>query len=115
MLHILDLGLAQILPMFDEDTGLEPKIVSASLADPFLLLVRDDASIYVVRCDDDNDLEEIDREDESLLSAKWLSGCLYRDTTSTFTSRVSDKSSKQRPLVHMFLLSAEGTLYVSKT
>ena len=112
ILH-LDLGLAQILPMFDEETGLEPKIFSASLADPFLLLVRDDASIYLARCDDDNDLEEIEREDDRLLTIKWLSGCLYRDVTGAFANTVPNKTLRDDPLVYMFLLSAEGALYVS--
>jgi hypothetical protein len=57
----LDLGLAQILPMYDDDTGAEPRIVSASFADPYLLLFRDDSSIFVAQCDDNNELEEIER------------------------------------------------------
>ncbi|KAF4635445.1 hypothetical protein G7Y89_g2657 [Cudoniella acicularis] len=107
-----DLGLAQILPMFDDDTGAEPKIVSASFADPFLLLVRDDASIFVAQCDDDNELEEIEREDDNLLSTKWLTGCLYADTTDTFTAVQSDKGRKDGDNVMMFLLSAGGALHI---
>jgi cleavage and polyadenylation specificity factor subunit 1 len=109
----LDLGLAQILPMFDEETGAEPKIVKASLADPFLLLIRDDASIFVARCDDDNDLEEIERNDDILLTTKWLTGCLYKDATRTFTSIQRNKRSNDAGTVYMFLINAEGTLYVS--
>ncbi|KAI9742867.1 MAG: mRNA cleavage and polyadenylation factor subunit [Claussenomyces sp. TS43310] len=107
-----DLGLAQILPMFDEETGAEPKIVSASIADPFLLLVRDDASIFVVRCDDDSELEEITREDDILLATKWLSACLYTDTTGVFTGIQSDKGYRDGENVFMFLLSAGGALYI---
>jgi cleavage and polyadenylation specificity factor subunit 1 len=99
--------------MFDEETGLEPKVFSASLIDPFLLLVRDDASIYVARCDDDNDLEEIEREDDRLLAIKWLSGCLYRDKTGAFANTAPDKASKDSSLVYMFLLSTDGALFVS--
>lgn len=113
MLCNLDLGLAQILPMLDEETGAEPKIVKASLADPFLLLIRDDASILVARCDDDNDLEEIERDDEIILKMKWTTGCLYKDTTGAFKNlhRKSDLNGTLQ--VYMFLLNAEGTLYVS--
>src|SRR5277367_115714 len=109
----LDLGLAQILPMFDEETDAEPKIIKASLADPFLLLIRDDASIFVARCDDDNDLEEIEKEDDILLTTKWISGCLYKDTTGAFSSIQHRKGSKDTASIYMFLYGAEGTLYVS--
>jgi hypothetical protein len=109
----IDLGLAQILPMFDDDTGAEPKIVSASFADPFLLLVRDDASIFVAQCDDSNELEEIEREDDGLLTTKWLTGCLYTDTTNAFASVQSDKGSKDGENVMVFLLSSGGALHVS--
>jgi len=109
----LDLGLSQILPMLDEETGAEPKIVKASLADPFLLLIRDDASIFVARCDDDNDLEEIERHDDILLTEKWLTGCLYKDTTGAFKSLQSNNGSNKPTPVYMFLLNAQGALYVS--
>ena len=99
--------------MYDDDTGAEPKIVSASFADPFLLLLRDDSSIFVAQCDDNNELEEIEREDETLLAAKWLTGCLYTDSTSVFANFESDKGQKTGQNVFMFLLSAGGALHVS--
>ncbi|RAL59964.1 hypothetical protein DID88_000590 [Monilinia fructigena] len=104
-----DLGLAQILPMLDDETGAEPKIISASFADPFLLLIRDDASIFVAQCDDDNDLEEIERVDDTLLSTKWLTGCLYDDYSGVFST---EKSIKVGENVKMFLLSAGGALHI---
>jgi cleavage and polyadenylation specificity factor subunit 1 len=110
---LLELGLAQILPMYDEDTGAEPKIVSASFADPYLLLFRDDSSIFVAQCDDNNELEEIEREDDALLATKWLTGCLYDDTTGAFAPVQSDKGSKAKESVMMFLLSAGGALHVN--
>lgn len=108
----LDLGLAQILPMYDEDTGADPKIVSASFADPFVLLLRDDSSIYVVYCDEHNDLEELEKEDDLLLSTNWLTGCLYNDHSGAFSSTPSDKEQSFKN-IFMFLLSAEGILVVS--
>ncbi|KAL2063510.1 hypothetical protein VTL71DRAFT_5315 [Oculimacula yallundae] len=107
-----DLGLAQILPMYDEDTGAEPQIVSASFADPFLLLFRDDASIFVAQCDDDNELEEIERADDALLATKWLTGCLYTDTTGVFAAVQSDKGRGIGENVFMFLLSTTGALHI---
>ncbi|KAI9648240.1 mRNA cleavage and polyadenylation factor subunit [Ciborinia camelliae] len=104
-----DLGLAQILPMLDDETGAEPKIISASFADPFLLLIRDDASIFVAQCDDDNDLEEIERVDDALLSTKWLTGCLYDDYSGAFSNSKSNKAGEN---AKMFLLSAGGALHI---
>jgi cleavage and polyadenylation specificity factor subunit 1 len=114
MLYVIDLGLAQILPMFDEETGADPRIVRAALADPFLLLIRDDGSIFVATCDDDNELEEIEREDDSLLATKWTSGCLYADLNGIFGDTTSDEGLKTNEKhVLMFLMSAGGSLYVS--
>lgn len=96
--------------MLDDETGAEPKIISASFADPFLLLIRDDASIFVAQCDDDNDLEEIERVDDILLSTKWLTGCLYDDYSGAFSDSKSNKAGEN---VKMFLLSAGGALHVS--
>ena len=112
-MYKLDLGLAQILPMFDEEQGTEPKIVSANIAEPFLLLIRDDASIFLARCDEDNELEEVEREDDFLLKNKWLSGCLYSDTTGIFAKTQTDKGLAQEESVIMCLLNSEGALYVS--
>jgi cleavage and polyadenylation specificity factor subunit 1 len=108
---LTDLGLAQILPMYDDDTGAEPIIIGASFADPFLLLIRDDASIFVVQCDDNNELEEVEKEDQSLLSTKWVTGCLYSDSTGIFANDKEQKHNSQNCL--MFLLSATGALHVS--
>lgn len=98
--------------MDDEDTGAEPKIVSASLADPFLLVIRDDSSIYVAQCDDSYELEEIERDDDMLLATKWLTGCLYAGSTGAFAQSQSDKGQKKNQVM-MFLLSASGALCVS--
>jgi len=99
--------------MYDDDTEAEPKIISASFADPFVLLLRDDSSIFVAQCDDNNELEELEREDDSLLATKWLTGCLYHDTTGAFSGDTSKKISTAGEDVFMFLLSAGGALHVS--
>lgn len=98
--------------MYDDDTEAEPKIVSASFADPFVLLLRDDSSIFVAQCDDNNELEEIEKEDDSLLATKWLTGCLYNDSTGAFSGVKTAPSPKIGEHVYMFLLSAGGALHV---
>lgn len=100
--------------MFDEETGAEPKIVSASFADPYVLLIRDDASICVVKCDESNELEEMDRGD-ALLATKWLSGCLYSDVYGVFAATPTNESPSEIENTFMFLMSTEGGLHVSRT
>ena len=97
--------------MLDEDTGFDPRVISASIADPYLLLIRDDSSTYVAQIDKNNDLDEIEREDKALATTKWLSGCLYNDHSGMFSQ--PDHDQKPRDAILMFLLSAAGALYVS--
>jgi cleavage and polyadenylation specificity factor subunit 1 len=99
--------------MLDEETGAEPRVVTASIADPYLLLVRDDSSIFVVKIDNNLELEELDREDDKLLATKWLTGCLYDDTTGIFAETQTDKGGKPGENIVMFLLSGNGALHVS--
>ncbi|KAK8075215.1 CPSF A subunit region [Apiospora hydei] len=107
-----DFGLSQILPMLDEETGAEPRVVSASISDRYLLLVRDDSSIFVAGIDNNLELEELEKEDDTIMATKWLSGCLYEDTAHTFTLAPTDKGSKPGENVVMFLLSGAGALHV---
>jgi len=99
--------------MSDDDTDAELKIISASFADPYLLLIKDDSSIFVAQCDDNNELEEVECNDDKLIATRWLTGCLYIDMTGTFANIQNDKGIRFGENVFMFLLSAEGALYVS--
>lgn len=106
-----DLSLSQILPMLDEETGVEPRILSASIADPYLLLIRDDSSAFIAHMDSNNELEELERGDK-LTSTKWLTGCLYTDKSSIFAKSQPRSETKSGENVVMFLLSAAGALHV---
>lgn len=101
-----------ILPMQDEDTGAEPRVLSASICDPYLLLIRDDSSAFVAHMNSDDELEEMDKTHSVLPSTKWASGCLYEDTTGLFSSLPSEKDEKKTKKIFMFLLSNTGTLQV---
>ncbi|KAH8883832.1 hypothetical protein GQ53DRAFT_846646 [Thozetella sp. PMI_491] len=107
-----DLGLSQILPMLDEDTGAEPRVLSASIADPFLLLVRDDASAFIAQIDSNGELEELEKEDKTLVSTKWLTGCLYADKSGVFAEQQADKGAKSGDSILLFLLSTNGALHI---
>ncbi|KAI0410169.1 CPSF A subunit region-domain-containing protein [Xylaria palmicola] len=105
-------GLSQIVPMLDEDTGAEPRIEHASIADPYILLVRDDASIFIAKMDNNLELEELERDDSLLTSKRWTTGCLYEDKFGVFCTGQSDKVAKAGENIVMFLLSKTGALYV---
>jgi cleavage and polyadenylation specificity factor subunit 1 len=98
--------------MLDEETGFDPRVISASIADPYLLLIRDDSSAYVAQIDKNNELEEIEREDKALATTKWLSGCLYQDHSRLFSEQ-AEKNQTPGDTIILFLLSAAGALYVS--
>ncbi len=108
-----DLGLAQILPMTDEETGVEHRVVSASITNEYLLLIRDDSSAIVAQMNEDSELEELDRVDKTPVSTKWAAGCLYADPNGVFASGKSDTGAGLGEQVVMFLLSSTGTFYVS--
>ncbi|KAI1103579.1 CPSF A subunit region-domain-containing protein [Jackrogersella minutella] len=107
-----DFGLTQILPMLDEETGAEPRVNSASIADPFLLLVRDDASVFISKIFKNLELEELEKEDTVLIKTKWATGCLYEDRSGIFAGSQTDKGSKSGENILMFLLSKAGALHV---
>ncbi|OAQ62791.1 protein CFT1 [Pochonia chlamydosporia 170] len=107
-----DLGLSQILPMLDEDTGAEPRATSASIVDPYLLLIRDDSSVFIAQIDNNNELEEVSKPDGPLKSIKWSSGCLYNDAKGVFQDNISEQQTGEADRIMMFLLSASGALHV---
>ncbi|KAK4218291.1 protein cft1 [Rhypophila decipiens] len=116
-----NLGLSQIIPMLDENTGAEPRVLSASFADPYLLLIRDDSSVFVIfaRVDKNNaeyELEELENDDQTLGATKWLTGCLYTDTDGIFAEsdvkKRANGAQKPEGNILMFLLSADGALYI---
>ncbi|KAL9591984.1 MAG: hypothetical protein Q9179_007176, partial [Wetmoreana sp. 5 TL-2023] len=106
-----DFSLAQIFPMADEATGAEPRIVSASFADPFVLLIRDDQSILVLRADEGGDLDEV--EQGALVKTKrFRSGSLYEDSKDVFRLESEPEIEDDAGNILMFLLTVEGGLQV---
>lgn len=99
--------------MVDEETGAEPRAVSASIVDPFLQIIRDDSSVCVFQIDGNLELEEVEREDETLRSTKWLTGCLYKDECGIFASTYPEQGTSRGKNIFMFLLNGNGVLYVS--
>lgn len=107
----VDFGLAQIFPLADETTGAEPRIVSASFADPYLLLIRDDEKITILRADESGDLDELE-QNASLRGEIFRSGSLYDDMKGVFRLESEIETEDDTGTVLMFLLTIEGGLQV---
>jgi cleavage and polyadenylation specificity factor subunit 1 len=90
----------------------DAKVATARFIEPYVLLLRDDSSIMVLRADDSGDLEEIERG-EILSTTKWLSGSLFDDTDDVFRLDSEDEDEDETGTVLMFLLSSVGGLQVS--
>jgi cleavage and polyadenylation specificity factor subunit 1 len=109
---LADLGLSQIYPVWDEDTSDERVAVSASFVDPYLVIIRDDASVLLLQADESGDLDEAPLPDE-ISQSQWRSCCLYHDKTQAFNF-TADPSSETRSgsEVLLFLLNSECKLSV---
>ena len=83
----------------------------ASFAEPYILLVRDDSSVMIVKSEETGDLEEVERGD-TLLKTKWLSGSLFDDSNDIFRLESEDEEQDEGGNVLMFLVDAQGGLKV---
>ncbi|KAI4267389.1 MAG: hypothetical protein L6R38_008283, partial [Xanthoria sp. 2 TBL-2021] len=106
-----DFSLAQIFPMTDEATGAEPRILSASFSDPFVLLVRDDESILVLRADESGDLDEVEQGD-NLKQKGFRAGSLHEDANDVFRLESDAEIEDDAGNVLMFLLTVAGGLQI---
>ncbi|KAL8986399.1 MAG: hypothetical protein Q9177_004194 [Variospora cf. flavescens] len=107
-----DFGLAQILPLGDdEETGAGPEIIRASFADPYVLLIRDDESIMVLRADEGGELDEVEQGD-SLERKGFRAGCLYEDSNDIFRLESEVEIEDDTGNVLMFLLTVGGGLQI---
>ncbi|KAI1815513.1 CPSF A subunit region-domain-containing protein [Poronia punctata] len=108
-----DFGLSQIVPMLDEDTGAEPRVEYASIVDPYILLVRDDGSVFIAKMDHNLELEELEKDNSLLASKKWVTACLYEDKSGIFSNGTKNgQEAKAGDNIVMFLLSKYGALHV---
>lgn len=103
--------MAQIYLIWDEDTDEERHAMSASFADPYLAVLRDDFSLLLLQVDDSGDLDEVPIPDE-ISTSKWSSACLLHDKYHSF-SPLGLKPRETQGGVLLFLLSEEHRLSVS--
>ena len=111
LLTVSDLGLAQIYPLTDEESDTGPKVIHASFADPYVLLIRDDSSAVVLTADESGDLDEVSQS-EAFKAGEWLSGSLYEDSNDVLRLEYPEESEDEASNVLMFLLNAKGGLQV---
>ncbi|KAK4896789.1 mRNA cleavage and polyadenylation factor subunit [Elasticomyces elasticus] len=71
------LGLSQIIPMTDDEGDQELGVVGTSFADPYLLVLRDDSSVVVLKVDEAGEVEPLDLEGSALGQGRWVSGCVF--------------------------------------
>ncbi|KAL4802870.1 CPSF A subunit region-domain-containing protein [Aspergillus unguis] len=107
----VDLGMSQIYPVWDEDEGDERVATSASLADPYLAIIRDDSTLLLLQADDTGDLDEVTIAND-VASQKWLSSCLYTDTTGYFTLLEPETATPPSGSLFLFLLNQDNGLYI---
>ncbi|KAL9078386.1 MAG: hypothetical protein Q9157_002681 [Trypethelium eluteriae] len=93
-----DFGLEQILPIVDESSDAELKVVSTSFADPYLFIRRDDSGIMILKADERGEIDELEKA-EFISKNKWSSGSLYRTTDSVDSTL-------------LYLLGADGGLKI---
>ncbi|EEP76631.1 conserved hypothetical protein [Uncinocarpus reesii 1704] len=105
-----DLALAQIYPVWDEDTSDELSVTGASFAEPYLLITRDDQSLLLLQPDSSGDLDEVNI-DGLLTSNKWLCGCLYFDKHHTFIPNRGQENSSSENIL-LVLLRTDYTLFI---
>lgn len=92
------------------DAGLN--VVSASFADPYVLLLKEDSTIMVLKADEKGDLEEIE-SGKTFSRSKWLSGSLYEDSNDFLRLESGNEDDDESGNVLMFLLGTGGGLQVS--
>lgn len=98
LIAVTDLGLSQIYPMVDEETDQELKIIHSHLLDPYVLLIRDDSSVLVLKVDAKGELDEVEKGDV-VATSKWLSGCIHKP-------EIGEE-------ILLYLLNTKGSLSVS--
>ena len=98
--------------MADDESDAEPaKVVSASFADPYVLLIRDDLSAILLTEDESGDIDEVARG-EAFRRGKWLSGSLFEDSNDILRLEYPEESDDEAGNVLLFLLTAIGGLQV---
>ncbi|KIY00921.1 uncharacterized protein Z520_03587 [Fonsecaea multimorphosa CBS 102226] len=100
-------GLSQIFPVVDEEEGQTARAVKATFAESYLILIRDDGNMTLLKADRAGELDEVEVS-TSLKNKSVLSASLYHDSSDFFqTSRFYEGAGASRGPV-LALLTSEG-------
>ena len=88
-----------------------PPAVSASFAEPYVLIIRRDGSLMVLIVDESGDLDEIE-QGSAIKNVKWSSGSFYEDSNDVFRLEFGEEEDEASNVL-AFLLSSSGGLHVS--
>jgi cleavage and polyadenylation specificity factor subunit 1 len=104
--------LAQIYPVWDDETNEERVAVGASIADPYLAIIRDDSSLLLLQVDESGDLDEVTVPDDAA-ARRWLSASIYFDKNDFFALSKPNTANSPEGSTVLFLLSHDHQLFVS--
>jgi cleavage and polyadenylation specificity factor subunit 1 len=104
-----DFGLSQIFPIVDEDEGQNARAVRASFVEPFLVLLKDDSSMTLLKADRNGELEELELP-EPLSNTAFVSAALYLDQQDFFQASRFQKSKLPDHNILLLLFTKEGAL-----
>ncbi|KAK3066100.1 mRNA cleavage and polyadenylation factor subunit, partial [Teratosphaeriaceae sp. CCFEE 6253] len=104
-----ELGLSQIIPMNSDDEDAEEGevgIVGVSVCDPYLLVLREDSLVVILKVDTKGEVEPLELEGSALGAGKWLSGCLL-------AGHIPDvNAGAKQPAAAVWMLNPDGGLQV---
>ena len=108
----VDFSLSQIFPVSDESEDAESRVAFASIVEPYVLIIKEDSSLMVLRADESGELEETETT-EAISGTKWISGSLFNDFNDFFRLTSDTMEEDDMANVLAFLLTTEGGLQVS--
>ena len=97
----------------DEETDANAKVISASIRDPYVVIVKEDGSIMLLKMDKKGELDEEDLEPH-LVNKQYISASLYIDSRGNFFTKKGRQgaSVEQEATCVLVLLSSKGALSV---
>ncbi len=102
-----DFGLSQIFPIMDEEEGQTARAIRASFVEPFIVLLKDDSTLTLLKADSKGELEECDLP-ESLSAGNFSSVWLYLDRPDFFQASRFQKSKSLDTNILLLLLTKDG-------
>ena len=104
-----DFGLSQIFPIVDEEEGQSARAVRASFVEPFIVLLKDDSNLTLLKADSKGELEECDLP-ESLNAGNFSSAWLYLDQQDFFQASRFQRSKSSDSNILLLLLTKDGMI-----